>query len=354
MDSCFTMARMILRSTFCVRGACALKQSASAGRLLTWHGASEDAPRHLCGHSGRTFATAPASSEHPGFTLTAVGVLTLGIGVNAGIFGIINGLMLRPLVGAEAPGELVGVYNHDRTTVRGYRAFFTDPGFGGGLVRRSRRAGRSRTLPLTTLRSPASPKTAPPARRWSTSSAPATSARWVSRRFSAATSRETRNVRAPPALGDRQPRALEAPRLRSRNPDADSPHQRRRLCVIGVAPQGFSGTTAIIGMEFWLPLGVHDAIESDFDSRDRFPLVDRRNHSLLLLGRLKPEITRAQADEQLKVIAAAHEHAYPDENKNQDLVARPLADSASAPARRMTSSCGRRWRCCRDSRPRCC
>jgi macrolide transport system ATP-binding/permease protein len=34
--------------------------------------------------------------KHPGFTLTAVGVLTLGIGVNAGIFGIINGLMIRP------------------------------------------------------------------------------------------------------------------------------------------------------------------------------------------------------------------------------------------------------------------
>jgi hypothetical protein len=30
---------------------------------------------------------------HPGFTLTAVGVLTLGIGVNAGVFGIINGLI---------------------------------------------------------------------------------------------------------------------------------------------------------------------------------------------------------------------------------------------------------------------
>src|SRR6186997_1111057 len=65
---------------------------------------------------------------HPGFTLTAVGVLTLGIGVNAGIFGIINGLMIRPLVGAEAPGELVGLYSKDRTTERGYRAF-SYPGF---------------------------------------------------------------------------------------------------------------------------------------------------------------------------------------------------------------------------------
>src|SRR5829696_3002005 len=66
--------------------------------------------------------------KHPGFTLTAIGVLTLGIGVNAGIFGIINGLMIRPLSGAEAPGELVGVYSKDRTTERGYRAF-SYPGF---------------------------------------------------------------------------------------------------------------------------------------------------------------------------------------------------------------------------------
>ena len=61
--------------------------------------------------------------KHPGFTLTAVGVLTLGIGVNACVFGIINGLMIRPLAGAEAPGEVVGVFSKDRTTGRGYRAF---------------------------------------------------------------------------------------------------------------------------------------------------------------------------------------------------------------------------------------
>src|SRR5688500_8726020 len=67
-------------------------------------------------------------AKHPGFTLTAVGVLTLGIGVNAGIFGIINGLMIRPLAGADAPGELVGVYSKDRTATRGYRAF-SYPGF---------------------------------------------------------------------------------------------------------------------------------------------------------------------------------------------------------------------------------
>ena len=72
--------------------------------------------RRACGPGGKTSGIAPACwRKQPAFTLTAVGVLTLGIGVNAGIFGLINGLMIRPLPGAQTSGELVGLFNHDRT-----------------------------------------------------------------------------------------------------------------------------------------------------------------------------------------------------------------------------------------------
>src|SRR4030095_4756668 len=47
---------------------------------------------------------------------------------NRGSFRLINGPMIRPLVGADAPGEMVGVYSKDRTTERGYRSF-SYPGF---------------------------------------------------------------------------------------------------------------------------------------------------------------------------------------------------------------------------------
>lgn len=45
----------------------------------------------------------------PGFTTAAVATIALGVGINAGIFSILNGFALRDLPVPEA-GELVSVY----------------------------------------------------------------------------------------------------------------------------------------------------------------------------------------------------------------------------------------------------
>ncbi|HYP02848.1 MAG TPA: ABC transporter permease [Pyrinomonadaceae bacterium] len=56
--------------------------------------------------------------KSPGFTGVAVVVLALGIGANTTIFSLINGLLLRPIVGVEAPERLVAVYTSDFSSGR--------------------------------------------------------------------------------------------------------------------------------------------------------------------------------------------------------------------------------------------
>ena len=61
--------------------------------------------------------------KNPGFSLTAILVLALGIGANAAVFTLVNEMMFRPLVGSERPGQAVGIYSHDHTRPDSYRGF---------------------------------------------------------------------------------------------------------------------------------------------------------------------------------------------------------------------------------------
>jgi predicted permease len=254
--------------------------------------------------------------KHPGFTLTAVAVLTLGIGVNAGIFGIINGLMIRPLAGADAPGEVVGLFSRARTVARDYRPFsypaFRDIRDAGGPF--AHLAGHTVTVAGVTENNTTRPSTVD----------------IVTTGFF-----DTLGVR--PAYGRDFTMDEERPGTTARSViisykvwersglDRDIFKQTVRIngqdyAIIGVAPQHFTGTTAILGADYYLPVGVHDAIASDPDADGRFPISDRRSRPLILVGRLQPGVTRDQANAQLTVMAAAQEHAYPVDNKNQDLV----------------------------------
>lgn len=266
--------------------------------------------------------------KHPGFSITAIGVLMLGIGVNAGIFGIINGLLIRPLPGADAAGEIVGVYSHDRTTQRGYRSF-SYPGFvdvrdaGGpfayiaahnvalaGVTENG--ATRQAMVDIITTNYFSALGVAPVYGRDFTieEERPGTAARPVIISY---------------ALWQRAKFDPDILKTTVRINGQD-------FGVVGVAAEGFSGTTAVIGTEYFLPMGVHDAIESDFDARDNFGLADRRSRSLITVGRLKAGVTRAQADQHLKAISAAHEQAYPVENKDQEYLVRPLSRLSISPS----------------------
>jgi len=48
----------------------------------------------------------------PLFTIAVILTMALGIGANTAAFSVVNGVLLRPLVGVEEPGELLQVYRH--------------------------------------------------------------------------------------------------------------------------------------------------------------------------------------------------------------------------------------------------
>ena len=78
----------------------------------------------------------------------------------------------------------------------------------------------------------------------------------------------------------------------------------RPFTVIGILPQGFTGTTQIFAPEIWLPLGVYDQVANDFETGNKAKLDDRAGRQFMIVGRLKPGMTAAAATPALKTLAA--------------------------------------------------
>ena len=75
--------------------------------------------------------------------------------------------------------------------------------------------------------------------------------------------------------------------------------------VVGVKPRTFSGGNAFLGPELWLPLGARDLITSSVDTKhDGLPLDHPRAFELNLLGRLKPGLTLESAMARLTALTA--------------------------------------------------
>jgi predicted permease len=89
--------------------------------------------------------------------------------------------------------------------------------------------------------------------------------------------------------------------------------------IIGVAPAGFYGTFVGWAMQFWVPASMEETFESG-----GYKLEDRGARWVEAYARLKPGVTRAQAQEEVSAIAVRLEREYPATNRGRGMRLWPL------------------------------
>jgi predicted permease len=89
--------------------------------------------------------------------------------------------------------------------------------------------------------------------------------------------------------------------------------------IVGVAPEGFYGTFVGWAMQVWVPASMEEVFESG-----GYKLDDRGARWVEAYVRLKPAVTRAQAQQEISGIAKRLELDYPDTNRGRSFELWPL------------------------------
>src|SRR5271155_4093683 len=89
--------------------------------------------------------------------------------------------------------------------------------------------------------------------------------------------------------------------------------------IVGVAPEGFFGTFVGWGMQFWVPASMEGIFEAG-----GYKLEDRGARWIEAYARLKPGVTREQAQQEISAVAKRLESDYPDTNRGRGVMLWPL------------------------------
>jgi predicted permease len=257
--------------------------------------------------------------KSPSFTITAVAVLALGIGVNTAIFSLVNVMLFQPPA-YDRPAEIVQLFSQDKKDPKNFRAFSyptyrdvreQNTVFSGLLAHNDTIVGLGekgnirRAMVDIVSSNYFSVLGVSPA--YGRAFLPEEEKPGVGERIAIVSySYWQKHSRDPSLLG----RALLI--------------NGRAFTIVGIMPEGFTGTEKVFSREAWLPLGVYDEIMNDRGGVSHKSLADRGSDKLMVIGRLKPGLTAAAAAPALKGLATNLETAFPAEQKNQTFMTAPL------------------------------
>jgi len=97
---------------------------------------------------------------------------------------------------------------------------------------------------------------------------------------------------------------------------------QNQFTVIGVAPQGFIGVSAIFGPDVWLPATMAKQV---LPPPLQDILTNREKPFFEIVGRPNPGIDQHQADANLQTISAALRQEYPDANAARTISVQPIS-----------------------------
>ena len=261
--------------------------------------------------------------KHPGFTLVAVLTLALGIGANTAIFSVVNAVLLKPLP-FPAPEELVAVGGVDRSETASspklssmcYPDFFDIREQNHSFA--SMAVYRDRTLALVDEKEAQSV-------RGQKVSGEFFDVLGMKPMMGRGFARADEQAGGGPggfkvilSYGFWQNHFNHADDIIGRVLMLDG----RPYTVIGVMPQSFQFPIQTDSIEMYIT-HAEDAATPDGST----PYTQQRgSHSLLGIARLKPGVSFAQANVELRTIAAALEKKYPETNTNWSAGLQPLRD----------------------------
>ena len=258
-------------------------------------------------------------AKSPAFTATAIAVLALGIGVNTGIFCVVRALAFsgRPFPHAE---QIVQLYTQDTKNPKAYRNF-SYPTYRDLRAQSGTFSGLfAHNLAMVGLGEGAEAR----------------------RTFVSIVSANYFDVLGVNLVRGRAfTEAEEAPGSAAQvviashlywqktgyNPNLVGSTIRvneRPFTVVGIAPEGFTGTMMLFGPELYFPLGMLDLLSNDFQTEVKRTLEHRDAYTIFVVGRLAPGVSLTAANAALKAAAVNLEKAWPVEQKDQTFLAGPL------------------------------
>lgn len=272
-------------------------------------------------------------AKAPGFTVAAIAVLALGIGVNTAIFSLVHELVFSPRPWPEA-AQVVQLYTQDEKNPRRFRMFsypvfeqiradnpvftdvmahnLTDVGLGGNEGTRRTFAALVSSNYFSTLQVPLV----------------------RGRAFTAEEEKPGAAVPVAIASYNLWKRENFAPDFVGRVVRVNE----KPFTIVGIAPEGFSGTMMLLGPEIYFPLGCYELLSNDLGATAQRRLERADSYQLVLVGRLKDGQSIATAGPALQALAARVQEQFPVEHKEQTFIVRalPRLSTSNAPSEERT------------------